>query len=112
MIACFRFKNKKGPYWKCGAPSVAPVRSSVWYQVKVDPDKSPSGANWINVRPDLWESFHQGDTVCVHVGIGLFAIRWYPVVTVQNEASLARLAVRVVPLSRNRQFCYRTSLVR
>ena len=38
--------------------SGGPKGSSVRYQVKVDPDASPAGANWINVRPDLWESFH------------------------------------------------------
>jgi len=59
--------------------SGGPKGSSVRYQVKVDPDASPAGANWINVRPDLWESFHQGDTVCVHIGAGLFATRWYAV---------------------------------
>lgn len=53
--------------------------SSVWYQVKVDPDASPAGTNWINARPDLWESFHQGDTVCVHAGAGLLGISWYAV---------------------------------
>jgi hypothetical protein len=59
--------------------SGGPKGSSVWYQVKVDPDASPPGANWIHVQPDLWESFHQGDTVCVHVGAGFFATRWYAV---------------------------------
>jgi hypothetical protein len=59
--------------------SGGPKGSSVRYQVKVDPDASPAGANWINVRPDLWASFHQGDAVCVHVGKGLFAIGWYAV---------------------------------
>ena len=59
--------------------SGGPKGSSVRYQVKVDPDASPAGANWINVRPDLWESFHQCDAVCVHVGKGLFAIGWYAV---------------------------------
>lgn len=53
--------------------------SSVWYQVKVDPEASPAGANWINVRPDLWDSFHRGDSVCVHVGAGLLAMQWYAV---------------------------------
>jgi hypothetical protein len=53
--------------------------SSVWHQVKVDPDASPAGADWINVRPDLLASYHRGDTVCVHVGRGLLAIRWYAV---------------------------------
>lgn len=59
--------------------SGGPKGSSVWYQVKVDPDASPAGANWIQVQPDLWDSFHPGDTVCVHVGKGLFAIPWYAV---------------------------------
>jgi len=54
--------------------------SSAWYQVKVDPEASPAGANWINVEPDLWGSFHRGDTVCVHLGDGLLAVRWYAVV--------------------------------
>lgn len=53
--------------------------SSVWYQVKVDADASPAGANWINVRPDRWESYHGGDIVCVHIGAGLLAISWYAV---------------------------------
>jgi hypothetical protein len=59
--------------------SGGPKGSSVWYQVKVDPDASPSGANWINVQPDLWDSLHRGDNVCVHVGTGLLAIPWYAV---------------------------------
>ena len=59
--------------------SGGPKGSSVWYQVKVDPDVSPAGANWIHVQPDLWHSFHRGDTVCVHVGAGLLAIPWYAV---------------------------------
>lgn len=53
--------------------------SSVWYQVKVDPAGSPAGADWINVQPDLWDSFHRGDTACVHVGTGLLAVPWYAV---------------------------------
>ena len=59
--------------------SGGPKGSSVWYQVKVDPNDSPAGANWIHVQPDLWDSFHRGDTVCVHVGTGLLAIPWYAV---------------------------------
>jgi hypothetical protein len=59
--------------------SGGPKGSSVWYQVKVDHDASPAGADWIHVRPDLWDSFHRGDTVCVHVGTGLLAIPWYAV---------------------------------
>ena len=59
--------------------SGGPKGSSVWYQVKVDPDASPAGANWIHVQPDLWGSFHRGDTVCMHVGKGLLAIAWYAV---------------------------------
>ena len=59
--------------------SGGPKGSSVWYQVKVDPDASPAGANWIHVQPDLWDSFHRGDMVCVHVGTGLLAIPWYAV---------------------------------
>ena len=59
--------------------SGGPKGSSVWYQVQVDPDASPAGANWINVRPDLWDSFHRGETVCVHVGTGFLAIPWYAV---------------------------------
>jgi hypothetical protein len=54
--------------------------SSVRHQLKVDPDASPAGADWINARPDLWASYHRGDSVCVHVGPGLLAIRWYAVV--------------------------------
>jgi hypothetical protein len=50
--------------------SGGPKGSSVWYQVQVDPDASPAGANWINIRPDLWDSFQRGDTVCVHLGTG------------------------------------------
>jgi hypothetical protein len=53
--------------------------SSVWYQLKVDPEASPAGANWINVQPDLWDSFHRGDSVCVQLGPGLFAVRWFAV---------------------------------
>ena len=59
--------------------SGGPKGSSVWYQVEVDADASPAGANWINVQPDLWDSFHRGERVCVHVGTGLFAIPWYSV---------------------------------
>jgi hypothetical protein len=59
--------------------SGGPKGSSVWYQVKVDQDASPAGADWIHVRPDLWDSFHRGDTVCVHVGTGLLAIPWHAV---------------------------------
>ncbi len=59
--------------------SGGPKGSSVWYQVKVDPDASPAGANWIHVQPDLWGSLRRADTVCVHVGTGLFAIPWYAV---------------------------------
>jgi len=59
--------------------SGGPKGSSVWYQVQVDPDASPAGANWINVRPDLWDSFQRGETVCVHVGTGFLAIPWYAV---------------------------------
>jgi hypothetical protein len=51
--------------------------SSVWYQVQIDSKASPAGTNWIHVQPDLWDSFHSGDTVCVHVGTGLFAVPWY-----------------------------------
>lgn len=59
--------------------SGGPKGSSIWYQVKVDPDASPAGTNWIPVRPDLWDSFHRGDAVCVHVGEGLLAVPWYAV---------------------------------
>jgi hypothetical protein len=59
--------------------SGGPKGSSVWYQVKVDPEASPAGANWIHVQPDLWDSFQRGDTVCVHFGTGLLAIPWYAV---------------------------------
>jgi len=40
---------------------------------------SPAGANWINIRPDFWNSFHRGDTVRVHIGAGVLAILWYAV---------------------------------
>jgi hypothetical protein len=59
--------------------SGGPKGSSVWYQVKVDPEASPAGADWIHVQPDLWDSFQRGDTVCVHFGTGLLAIPWYGV---------------------------------
>jgi hypothetical protein len=59
--------------------SGGPKGSSVWYQVKVDREASPAGENWIHVQPDLWDSFHRGDTVCVHIGTGLLAIPWYAV---------------------------------
>jgi hypothetical protein len=59
--------------------SGGPKGSSVWYQVKVDPDASPAAANWINVQPALWHAFRRGDTVCVRVGPGLLASRWYAV---------------------------------
>jgi hypothetical protein len=59
--------------------SGGPKGSSVWYQVKVDPDASPASADWIHVQPDLWGSLHSGDAVCVHVGTGLLAIPWYAV---------------------------------
>ena len=59
--------------------SGGPKGSSVWYQVKVDREASPAGENWIHVQPGLWDSFHRGDTVCVHVGTGLLAIPWYAV---------------------------------
>ena len=54
--------------------------SSVWHQLKVDPDASPAGADWISVQPDLLASYHRGDTVCVHLGPGLLGVRWYAVV--------------------------------
>jgi hypothetical protein len=53
--------------------------SSVWYQIQVDPEASPAGANWINMRPGLWDSFRRGDTACVHIGAGLLGVRWYAV---------------------------------
>jgi len=59
--------------------SGGPKGSSVWYQVKVDPEASPAGADWIHVQPDLWDSFQRGDTVCVHFGTGLLAVPWYAV---------------------------------
>jgi hypothetical protein len=59
--------------------SGGPKGSSVWYQIQLDPEASPAGANWIHVQPDLWDAFHQGDIVCVHVGKGLLAIPWYAV---------------------------------
>jgi hypothetical protein len=59
--------------------SGGPKGSSVWYQVQVDPEASPAGENWIHVQPDLWESLHRGDVVCVHIGKGLLAIPWYAV---------------------------------
>jgi hypothetical protein len=59
--------------------SGGPKGSSLWHQLKVDPDASPAGANWIDIPPNLWDSFHRGDTVCVHVGTGLLAISWYAV---------------------------------
>ncbi len=59
--------------------SGGPRGGSVWYQVKVNPETSAAGANWINVQPDLWDSFHRGERVCVHVGKGLFLIPWYSV---------------------------------
>ena len=51
--------------------------SSVWYQVKVDPEASPAAANWINVRPDLLDSFHRGELVCAHLGPGFLGVPWY-----------------------------------
>ena len=33
--------------------SGGPKGSSVWYQVQIDPEASPAGANWIHVQPDL-----------------------------------------------------------
>ena len=57
--------------------SGGPKGSSVWYEVKLDPQASPAGANWIHIQPDLWASFQRGDTVCVHFGTGLLAIPWY-----------------------------------
>jgi hypothetical protein len=59
--------------------SGGPRGSSVWYQVQVDPDASPASANWINIRPDLWDSLQRGDTVCVHVGTGILGVPWYAV---------------------------------
>ena len=53
--------------------------SSVWHQLKVDADASPAGNDWIRVRPDLWESFARGDTVCVHTGAGLLGAPWFTV---------------------------------
>ena len=53
--------------------------SSVWRQVKVDPEASPAGADWINVQPDLWDSFHRGDTACVQLGPGFLGVRWFAV---------------------------------
>jgi hypothetical protein len=60
--------------------SGGPKGSSVWHQLKVDPDASPAGADWINVQPDLWSSFHRGDSVCVQLGPGLLGVRWFAVV--------------------------------
>jgi hypothetical protein len=54
--------------------------SSVRRQVKVDAEASPAGADWINLQPDLWDSFHRGDTACVHLGPGLLGVRWFAVV--------------------------------
>jgi hypothetical protein len=59
--------------------SGGPKGSSVWYQVKVDPGASPAGADWINTQPGLWNSLRRGDGVCVRVGRGLLASRWYAV---------------------------------
>jgi len=59
--------------------SGGPKGSSVWYQIQVDAEASPAGANWIHVRPDLWDAFQRGDVVCVHIGKGLLAISWYAV---------------------------------
>src|SRR5262249_55835558 len=59
--------------------SGGPKGSSIWYQVKVDPDASPAGANWINMQPALSNSLRRGDAVCVRVGAGLLASRWYAV---------------------------------
>jgi len=59
--------------------SGGPKGSSVWYQVQIDPEASPAGANWIHVQPDLWDAFQRGDIVCVHVGKGFLAISWYAV---------------------------------
>jgi hypothetical protein len=59
--------------------SGGPKGSSVWYQIQVDPEASPAGADWIHVQPDLWDSFHRGDIVCVHIGPGLLAMSWYAV---------------------------------
>ena len=59
--------------------SGGPKGSSVWDQVKIDPDASPAGANWIHVQPDLWDSLHRADAVCVHVSRGLLAIPWYAI---------------------------------
>ena len=59
--------------------SGGPRGSSVWYQVQVDPDASPASANWINIRPDLWDSFQRDDTVYVHLRTGVLGIPWYTV---------------------------------
>ena len=59
--------------------SGGPKGSSVWYQVQVDPDASPASANWINIRPDLWDSFQRDDTVYVHLRTGVLGIPWYTV---------------------------------
>lgn len=56
-----------------------PKGSSVWYQIQVDPEASPAGADWMHVQPDLWDAFQRNDIVCVHIGKGLLAISWYAV---------------------------------
>lgn len=51
--------------------------SSVWHEVSVDPAVAPGDEPWIHVRPDRYDAFVRGDTVCVHRGAGLLAVRWF-----------------------------------
>ena len=50
--------------------------SSVWREISVTAPTAPGEEPWIHVRPDLYDAFVRGDTVCVHRGAGLLAVSW------------------------------------
>ena len=53
--------------------------SSVWREVAVAAGAASGDESWIRVRPDLYAFFARGETVCVHRGAGLVAVRWFDV---------------------------------
>ena len=69
------------------AVSGGPKGSSVSYQVQIDPEASPAGANWIHVQPDLRYTFQRGDIVCVHVGRAFSQSLGTPSAAARNGAS-------------------------
>jgi len=51
--------------------------SSVWHEVSVTAPTAPGDDPWIHVRPDLYDAFVRGETVCVHRSAGLLAVSWF-----------------------------------